>query len=337
MSNLNPDIHAGNIMMTRIRLARNLDGYPFKIKDPSIAKEIVKKVNRALVRSDTFNLYFMSNLSEIKLEAMKERHLISNNLIENRACGAALINQDESISVMINEEDHVREQCFMRGLSLTEAYNRIDKIDDELSKNLDLAFDRDFGYLTSCPTNLGTGLRASVMMFLPALSTGGKISALMKEVESIGLTVRGLYGEGSGAEGFMYQISNEVTLGVTEQEIITAVEQTVLKICEAERDEMERIFVKNEIKTMDRTHKSFGVLTNAVVLDYKEFLSHIAEVKLGAMLGLISINDISALDELIIKTRPANLCEQYGKKLSSVNRDLFRAEIVGKKLLKLKE
>ncbi len=337
MADFNPNLYSGNIIMSRIRLARNLSGYPFKIEDPNLAKDVVKKVYRALVKADTFNLFFVSNLSEMKLEAMKERHLISNNLMENALCGAALINQDESVSVMVNEEDHIREQCFMRGLSLNEAYNRIDKIDDALSNNLALAFDTDLGYLTACPTNLGTGLRASVMMFLPALSTSGKINALIDEVASLGLTVRGLYGEGSAAEGYMYQISNEVTLGVFEQDIISTVEQTVVEICAAERDEMERVFVKNELKTMDRTRKSYGVLTNAVMLDYNEFLSHIANVKLGAMLGMININNLAAIDDLIIRTRPANLCEQYGKRLSAINRDLFRAEIVGKKLIKLKE
>ena len=176
----NRDFYAGTIIMSRVRLARNLRGFPFKIKDPAQAKDIAKKVNRALVKADTFNLYFTANLSDMKLEAMKERHLISENLIQNRACGAALINQDESISVMVNEEDVIREQCFMKGLSLMEAYKRLDKIDDELGKNLNLAFDPEFGYLTACPTNLGTGLRASVMLFLPALTESGKIAELIK-------------------------------------------------------------------------------------------------------------------------------------------------------------
>jgi protein arginine kinase len=268
---------------------------------------------------------------------MKERHLISSNLIENASCGAALINQDESVSIMVNEEDHVREQCFMRGLMLKEAYAKLDKIDDDLSKNLDLAFDKDLGYITACPTNLGTGMRASVMMFLPALSVSGKISALIKETEKLGLTVRGLYGEGSEAEGYMYQISNEVTLGVSEERIIEEVENAVLEICEAERDAGEKTFLENELATMDRARKSFGVLTNAVMLGYSEFLSHIANVKLGAMLGMLNISRLSEIDDLIIRVRPANVCEQYGKKLSAVNRDLFRAETVGKKLLKLKE
>lgn len=333
----NRDFYAGTIIMSRVRLARNLRGFPFKIKDPAQAKDIAKKVNRALVKADTFNLYFTSNLSDMKLEAMKERHLISKNLIENRACGAALINQDESISVMVNEEDVIREQCFKSGFCLSEAYKKLTQIDYELEKNLPIAYDNNLGYLTACPTNLGTGLRASVMMFLPALTEGGKISALVNECKKLGLTVRGLYGEGSNAEGYIYQISNEVTLGVSEREIIREVEKTVEYICKAEHDEREKIFAKEELKTMDGARKSFGVLTNAVFLSYGEFLSHIAKVKLGAMMGLLYISDISALDDLIIKVRPANVCEMYGKWLSSGDRDMYRAEYVGKKLLKLKD
>lgn len=337
MTIINPDIYSGNIVTTRVRLARNLKGYPFRVNDAETAREIVAKVNRALVRTDTFSLFFMAKQSGVRLEAMKERHLISQNLIDNRELGAVLINGDESISVMVNEEDIIREQCFMKGLRLQEAYKRLSRVDDDLAKNLDIAYDDRFGYLTACPTNLGTGLRASVMMFLPALTESGKISALIKEVSKLGLTVRGYYGEGSEAEGYMYQISNEVTLGVSEQEILSSVEETVVEICKIEREEMEKLFVKNRLKTMDRAKKSFGILTNAVLLSYSEFLSHIALVKLGAMLGLINISEIEALDDLIVKVRPANICEHYGKQLSAVNRDAYRAEMVGNKLMKLKE
>ena len=336
MKNILSDVFNDSIVMTRIRLARNLRGYPFKV-DVEEARDIVKKVNRALVRTDTFNLYYVSNLSDIKLEAMKERHLISQNLIDNRDCGAVLINQDESVAVMVNEEDHIREQCFMRGLRLFETYEKIVKVDDAISKNLDLSYNDKLGYITACPTNLGTGLRASVMMFLPALTESGNINVVIRDAKKLGLTVRGLYGEGSQAEGFMYQISNEVTLGVSEEEILKEVESAVLDICKAERDEMQRLYARNELKTMDRARKSFGILTNAVRLSYGEFLSHGAQVKLGAMLGLVRISDISAIDDLIIKVRPANVCEQYGKRLSSLNRDLFRAEMVANKLLKIKE
>jgi protein arginine kinase len=238
---------------------------------------------------------------------------------------------------MINEEDVIREQCFMRGLNLFSAYDKLSVIDEELEKNLDIAYSKKFGYLTACPTNLGTGLRASVMMFLPALTEGGKISALVREVEELGLTVRGVYGEGSRAEGFTYQISNEVTLGVSEEQILREVESTVQDICRAERDEMEKIFARNELKTMDRARKAYGILTNAVILSYGEFLSHVAQVKLGAIMGLIAISDIAALDDLIIKARPANICEHYGKMLSATDRDIYRAEFIGKKLQKLKE
>ena len=195
MELLNPDLYSGNIIMSRVRLARNLRDMPFTL-DPVSARETVKKVNRALVKTDTFNLYFVANLDEITLESMKERHLISQNLIDNRECGAALVNADESLSIMVNEEDVIREQCFMKGLRISEAYKRLDRIDDELAKNLDIAFDEKFGYLTACPTNLGTGMRASVMLFLPALTESGKIKGLINEVAEMGLTVRGLYGEG---------------------------------------------------------------------------------------------------------------------------------------------
>ncbi len=335
MSTIDPSIISGNIIKTRVRLARNLAGYPFKIDDVDLARSIIKKVNRAVVKCDTFSLKYASNLSDIKLEALKERHIISQNLIDNRDCGAALINEDESICIMVNEEDVIREQCFMKGLRLKEAYERLDKIDDELAKNLNIAFDKKFGYLTACATNLGTGLRASVMLFLPALTQSKKISALCSEVSRLGLTVRGVYGEGSDAEGCIYQISNEVTLGISEQEILRRVEDTVTEVCIAERDEMEKLFSRNKILTMDRAKKSFGILTNAVVLSYGEFLSHIANVKLGAMLGIIDIESLEKIDDLIVEVRPANVCEKYGKVLSSVDRDLYRAELVRAKLTKL--
>ena len=336
MEILNPDLFNGNIITSRVRLARNLKDMPFSL-DYNSAREVIKKVNRALVKTDTFNLYFVSNLDEIALEAMKEKHLISQNLIDNKECGAALINTDETLSIMINEEDVLREQCFMKGLRISEAYKRLDKIDDEIAKNLDIAFDENLGYLTACPTNLGTGMRASVMMFLPALTESGKIKDVIEDVSSIGLTVRGLYGEGSQAEGFMYQISNEVTLGISEYDIIKSVEEAVLSICKMERDFEEKMYAKKELITMDRAKKAYGVLTNAVLLSYSEFLSLIAEVKLGAILGMIGISDVQSIDDLIVSVRPANLCEQYGRRLSGTDRDLFRAEMVSKKLVKLKE
>ncbi|MDY2842209.1 MAG: hypothetical protein SOT08_06000 [Candidatus Borkfalkiaceae bacterium] len=330
------DLYRGNIVSTRVRFARNFEEYPFRIKEPDAAREIAKEVELALINRDKFTLYFMSECDDIKKEAMKERHLISSALVKNSDCGAVLINEDESVSVMINEEDVLREQCIMRGLCLKEAYERLLLVDDDVFDNFDVAFDKDFGYLTACPSNLGTGLRASVMLFLPALTESGKIAAALERFSELGLTVRGLYGEGSEAEGCTYQISNEVTLGMTESEILNLVEDAVLTVCKAEREEEEKLYASHELQTMDRARKSFGILTNAVLLSYGEFLTEMARVKLGAMLGFIDINDIERLDDLTVAVRPSNLCLAYGKRLSAAERDFYRAETVSRILTELK-
>lgn len=332
-----PEIMNDSVIISRVRLARNLTGAPFYIDNPVLARDIISKVDRALKLIEPLKLYKTADLTALELEALKERHLISNALIENKLCGAVLISEDESLSVMVNEEDVLREQCFLEGFSLYEAYKRIQIIDDELNKNLNIAFDEQFGFLTACPTNLGTGLRASVMMFLPALTEGGKIKSLIKEMKKLGLTVRGIYGEGSEAEGFIYQISNEVTLGVSEYQIIEEVSNTVEKILLAEKDEMERLYTgKNELSLIDKAWRSFGILTHAVLLEYGEFLKHISWVKLGAMLKVIPIKETYKLDRLIISVRPANLCVKQGKRLTSTERDLLRAKIVADKLKRLR-
>lgn len=335
--NDNPELYRGNIIMSRVRLARNVFGMNFRITDKTVANEIVKKVYHSLLKVDTFNLYQISNLDRVTLNAMKERHLISEALMENRKFGAVLVNQDKNVSIMVHEEDILREQCFEKGLRLAETYKKLDRIDDEIAKNLSFAFDDQLGFLTACPTNLGTGLRASVMMFLPALTESGKIGKLLRSVSEVGLTIRGVYGEGSDGEGAIYQISNEVTLGVKEYDIIKKVEKAVIEICELERKETTRLYKGKELKVVDRAKRAFGILTNAVLLNYNEFLGYIAQVKLGAMLGLLPISDIEEIDDLIISVRPAVLQEQYGREMTAIDRDLFRAEVVGKKLLKIKE
>lgn len=335
MRAVSPESYEGNIITTRIRIARNVWNYPFKVQDAKTANDIVKKVNRALIKCGTFNLYCMRNLTRIETEAMKAKHLISQSLIDNREFGVALINEDESISVMVHEEDVIREQCFMKGLRLFEAYKRLDAIDDELAKNIDFAYDQDLGYLTACPTNVGTGLRASVMVFLPALTISGRINRISDELEGLGLTVRGIYGEGSDGEGYIYQISNQLTLGVNEQKVLSVVEEAVLSVCEEERKQLSKLLSKREIYVMNEAKKSYGILTNAIMLSYKEALNHISNVKLGAMVGMLNISDVESLDELIVACNPALIIKQYGRVLSEMDRDLFRAEIINKKLKKI--
>ena len=208
------------VVSTRVRLARNFADYPFpnRLTDVGQAREIVRLLAAELNHTDTFDVYYMSSVSAEKAAFLKERHLISQDLINNRRISAALVSRDESISVMINEEDHVREQYFLNEFNLKKVYERISGIDDIISESIPFAYDEALGYLTACPTNLGTGLRASVMLFLPGLTRRSVMRKLMPYLTRLGLTVRGAFGEGSGTEGELYQVSNEITLGRSEDE-----------------------------------------------------------------------------------------------------------------------
>ena len=338
-----PDI-SKTVVSTRVRLARNIEGYAFPshLKDEKQAKEIIRLVSSGLSRVDGFNnsedfkLYYMDCVSEEDALSLMENHLISPNLIKNKRYSAALINSDKSISIMINEEDHLREQCIVKGLDLRLAYNAMSQIDNRISSTMKFAFDEQLGYLTACPTNLGTGLRASVMMFLPAITINGVMPRVIKIITGKGLTVRGMYGEGSEAEGYMYQISNEVTLGVTEEEILTSVEDVVKKICTLE--EVERTHLKDcssALDIRDDCMRSYGILTNCAKLSTSELIKLSANVKLGACLGYINLNDVSLIDELNVKMRPSNITAAAQQQLTPVERDVYRAQYVGKYLRKI--
>ena len=331
-----PDLIDNNIILTRIRLARNFKGYPFYITDKSTAGEIVKRVARAASRVGDFRLYYLSMMSEAKREALKERHLVSSALIRNAARSAVLIDGDESLSVMIHEEDVLRELCFMRGLALNECYKRLDQTDDELSKAVDFAFDEKLGYLTACPTNTGTGLRASVMLFLPALTESGKLREAIGKIEKLGLTVRGAYGEGSAAEGHLYQVSNEITLGMSEREIVNEVEDNVLRMCEWERAAQESYYRPILLTTENICRRALAVLENSVLLSYSEYLQYISSVKLGLSLGFFRFENPQAIDDLTITARPANLSERAGRTLSERESERYRAEFVKKSMIKIK-
>lgn len=247
-----------------------------------------------------------------------------------------LINHEESISVMINEEDHLREQCIVKGLDLQFAYETMSEVDGCISGTMKFAFDEQLGYLTACPTNLGTGLRASVMMFLPALTINGVMPRIMKSVARLGLTVRGIYGEGSAAEGYTYQISNEVTLGVTETEILRGVEEVVLKICKLEETERERLATGvSALDIQDECLRSYGILLNCAKLTTEELIRLAANVKLGAALGYIKNENVANIDELVVKMRPSNIMEAAAKKLTPLERDVYRAQYTGKFLRKI--
>ena len=331
-------INDGTLVSTRIRLARNLEGYPFPshLKDEKQAKEIIRLVSSGLNRLDDFKLYYMDGISDWEANFLKENHLISPALIERKRYGAALINEDHSVSVMINEEDHLREQCIIKGLQLGRAYDKKSEIDSKIGRSIKFAYDEQLGYLTACPTNLGTGLRASVMLFLPALTINGSMREVVRSISRLGLTVRGMYGEGSEAEGYMYQVSNEVTLGVSEEEILSQVDEVARKVRSlenAERDRLKR--GQSRLAVKDKCMRAYGVITNCVVLSSGELASLASDVKLGACLGYIPISDVSAVDDLIVAMQPYNINRAAGRTLSAGERDVYRAEYVSSRIKKL--
>ncbi len=322
---------------TRIRLARNFRDYPFParlLKDKHAeeqAHEIVRLIAAELKEIEDFSLYEMRTVSEERAAFLAERYLISRDLWRNRAISAALVSRDESISVMLNEEDHVREQYFMHGFDLKKAYERIAGIDDAVSEAIPFAFDEMFGYLTACPTNLGTGLRASVMLFLPALARRGLMRTVMPRLTRLGLTVRGAFGEGSGAEGELFQVSNEVTLGVSEEEILSVVEQSVGYVVEMELLERARMKAEEGVALKDRIFRSLGVLENCCILEECEFMRRAADVKLGIALGYFSAEGegeerMREMDDLAMNMRPANLNRLNGAPLDARAQDIYRAE-----------
>ncbi|MDE6868397.1 MAG: ATP--guanido phosphotransferase, partial [Clostridia bacterium] len=300
----------GIVVSTRIRLARNIEGFPFPshLKDEKQAKEIIRLVSSGLSKLDEFRLMYMDSVSDEQAVCLMENHLISPKLIKNRKYSAALINREDNVSIMINEEDHLREQTLIKGLDLKLAYETMSEIDNKIANYMKFAFDEQLGFLTACPTNLGTGLRASVMQFLPALTMNGLMPKLIRGISRLGLTVRGIYGEGSDAEGYLYQISNEVTLGVTEEEILKQVGEVVKKVGELE--ENERRVIMNSPKALDiqdECMRAYGILTNCAKVSSNEFVRLASKVKLGACLGYIGLSDVSEIDDLIVKMRPTNI------------------------------
>lgn len=333
--------NGGVVISSRVRLARNVSGLPFphKLRHERGAM-IAKQVYDTLASSGTYNLYRISSSNELDLDVLKEKHLISEDLL-HADNGAAIINDGETVSVMINEEDHIRAQCILRGFKLDEAYAEIDKIDDIIGGKIRYAYDDRLGYLTCCPTNVGTGMRASVMMFLPALALADGIESCINAVSRLNMTVRGVYGEGSKADGFIYQVSNCKTLGVTEGEIIASVKNCIGSLVESELIARDRLLHGKGAEMRDRIYRAWGLLTNAYSLSTAEFMSLMAYVKLGSYDGydMIEIHDYDRFEKLITEAQPANIVNISGKALdgdtrsiSPAQRDIMRAAYVSKVL-----
>lgn len=319
------------IISSRVRLARNLDGYlfPNKMKKEE-AREIMSNIFNSL--GDDFTCLKTAEISRDDSEAYVEKHLISRDLIDNIGFSGVALSEDHSVSIMVNEEDHLRLQCIMRGMNVAKAYDIINDIDTELSGKINYAFDKKLGYITACPGNLGTGMRASVMMFLPALTMTNNISQVANSVSKLGLCIRGAYGEGSGAMGDLYQVSNQYTLGKSEAEIIQIVESTVLKIVDLEKEARMRLMELKGDEIRDNAMRAYGILTNCYKLSSAECLNYISTLKFGLGVNALKVKDEKILNSLLDEIMPASLNKLAGKRLRDDDRDKFRAQYVNAKL-----
>lgn len=321
------------VVSTRVRLARNLTHMPFPAgMTAEQREEVIGRIFEAFPSdgSGAFQCIRMTALSEWEALSMVERHLISPNFTAHPEGEALLLSPDESVSVMIGEEDHVRIQAMHAGFALDEAFTAANCWDDFLDARLHFAFDDRLGYLTQCPTNLGTGMRASVMLHLPALQEKGVIQQLANTVSKLGLTIRGMYGEGSRSEGAMYQLSNQVTLGITEQEAIENLKSIVAQIVKEERSYREQLRATPALE--DRIYRSLGILQNARLLSGKEFMSLISHVRMGAAMNILTSVDLNRISHLMIEAQPAALMQQAGCELEPAERDKRRAALVRERL-----
>lgn len=324
------------VMSSRIRLARNLKEMPFphwanKKQSKSILSEIEEAIGK-ISYVKTATLFRMADLSPIDTQFLIERHLMSYEHAQKTDSKAVLIDDDEIISIMINEEDHVRAQVMQSGFNLQECWSIINRIDDQFSKELDFAFNEDWGYLTACPTNTGTGMRGSVMLHLPALVMTRQINNILAAIAKLSFTTRGLYGEGTQASGNFFQISNQVSLGHTEEEIIENINGLIRQIIEQENQAREVVLSQNRSMLEDKIFRSYGILKSAHIITSQETIELLSMVRLGCDIGLIKEIDRRSINELFIVIQPAHLQQLEGKKLTSQERDIKRAEVIRKKI-----
>jgi protein arginine kinase len=331
-------LDADIVISSRVRLARNLQDQPFPmLATDSQLEQIIEKVEQAMQDEEfkqqaNFEMVRMDALTPLQKRVLMEKHLISPNLLGESRKGAVILSENEAISIMVNEEDHLRIQCLFPGLQLKEAWEVANKVDDILEKHIDFAFDEQRGFLTSCPTNVGTGIRASVMMHLPALVLTQQINRILSAISQVGLAVRGLYGEGSEAVGNLFQISNQITLGQSEMEIIDNLTSVARQIIDQERAAREYLMQNRRLQLEDRLCRSYGVLTNARIIESKEAAERLSDVRLGIDLGIIKNVPLQVMNELMIMTQPGFLQQYAGQQLDADSRDERRARLIRERL-----
>lgn len=329
------------VISSRVRIARNLRNIPFPLM--ASPEQSLSAADQLLEVAESGRLSGLGKIEQIRLAELTEleklvlveKHLISPNLANESRNGALILSPNEDISVMINEEDHLRIQCLCPGFQVNEAWDSASKIDDIFEEQVDYAFDEKHGYLTSCPTNVGTGIRVSVMMHLPALVMTGQINRILSAVTQVGLAVRGIYGEGSEATGNLFQVSNQVTLGQSEQEIIDNLFQVAHQIIEHEKSARAKLLGESRLRVEDRVRRSYGILTQALIIDSKEAAQRLSDIRLGSHLGLLPEVEPLALNELLVSTQPGFLQLTFGEAMSAEDRDKSRAELIRTRLATL--
>ena len=329
----------GAVLTSRIRLARNLRRHPFpgwaKRDQRAAALDLMRPAVEALPAMKGAFSHELGDLTSVQKQVLVERHLISREHAARGDGSAAVIERRQTFSLMLNEEDHLRMQAIRPGLQLTAAFTALSELDTELEESLEFAFDPTLGYLTTCPTNLGTGLRASAMLHLPGLVLSDQIGQVLQAVNKIGLAVRGLYGEGTESLGNLYQISNQSTLGESEETIIRHLERVISQVANHEQNAREKLLEDDPEMVADKIGRAYGVLRYAHIIDSKEALNHLSLLRLGGTLGFFPAETVMLCDTLLMDIQPAHLQLHSGRKLSPEERDSIRAEIVRSRLLSL--
>ena len=324
------------VISSRIRLARNITGFPFLVRsnmqDRAQVKETLRKVMPALFPDKDADFADLQKAPPIDRLFLLERQLISREIADADGPRAVIVDRKERFSIMINEEDHLRIQSVTSGLDLQKVWTLINELDDRLESQVSFAFHEKWGYLTACPTNVGTGMRVSVMLHLPALVVSKEIEKVFRSLQKVNLAVRGMFGEGTQAFGDFFQISNQTTLGRTEEEIIQKVSDIIPQIISYERQA--RDFLRQEKLDMilDRSSRAVGVLSTARTISSEEAMDHLSNIRLGVNMGLLDAPNIQTVNDLLLHIQPAHLQKLVGTPLNANDRDLARAQYLRKRL-----
>ena len=331
---------SSTVLSSRVRLARNYEDLPFDTaRKPEEAATCIARTANALALSsmdEGFQLIRLNALTEIQRKALAESRLISKDLLKEPETAAVLLRQEDALSIMINEEDHLRIQAVRPGLDLLSAASACFRVDDALSRQVAFAFDKQLGYLTACPTNTGTGMRASLLMHLPMLTICKQMGNVGQIVAKVGLTIRGVYGEGAEALGNLYQVSNQVTLGRTEQELISAVTAVGHQLTDMENVLREKTLATSRVTLEDTVFRAWGLMKYARVMPLNEFFKHWSGVRLGADLGLLPVK-VATLDAMLEQAQDANLQSLAESPLTGLQLDAKRAECIRAMLTDVKE